>query len=101
MLGLEQRFSARGLRVVSVTRTGEDDEERKSVADAAKELHMEYPCFIDPNEEWTAKAGIKGIPLFLVIGKNGKLVYRHAGKLEQGTAQFDAMAAAVERAVSS
>ena len=38
-------------------------------------------------------------PTFLVIGKDGKLAYRHTGKLLQGTEGFTKLADAIDQAL--
>jgi len=101
VLELERRFGARGLRVIGVTKDGEDDEERKHVADTAKEEKMTYPSFLDLDGSWTKSSKLGFPPSFLVVGKNGRLVYRHAGKLLQGTAEYDQLAAAIDKALAA
>jgi hypothetical protein len=99
VLELAGRFGARGLRVVSVTTHGEDDAERMLVASVAKEEKMTYPCFLDVDGGWSKRAGIGHIPAFVVLDREGRLAYRHGGKLIQGTADFDALVHAIETAL--
>jgi hypothetical protein len=98
---LAGRYGARGLRVVSVTNHGDDDAERAEVAAAAKEEKMTYPCFLDVGGGWSEGAGIGHIPAFVVIDRSGRLVYRHGGKLSEGTSDFDALTRAIERAIET
>ncbi len=99
VLELAGRFGARGLRVVSVTTHGEDEQERSFVASVAKEEKMTYPCFLDVDGGWSKSAGVGHIPAFVVLDRQGQLVYRHGGKLLQGTADYDALVHAIETAL--
>lgn len=99
MLTLVQRFGARGLRVVGVTQSGEDQDERKTVLDAIHEEKMPYPTLLDPSGGWWKAAEVGLAPTFLVVGKDGRLVYRHTGKLAEGTEGFTSLVAAIEQAL--
>lgn len=99
MLSLAQRFGARGLRVIGVTKDGDDDERRRVVLGAAKEEKMTYPTLLDPSGAWWDAAGLGVAPTFLVIGKDGRLAYRHTGKLVEGSEAFAKMAAAIEQSL--
>ena len=101
VIELAQRFGARGLRVMGVTKSGEDDEERKSVLEAAHEEKMSWPTLLDPRGEWWSAAEVGMAPSFLVYGKDGKLVYRHSGKLVTDSEGFTNLAAAIEKALAS
>jgi hypothetical protein len=100
VLSLAGRLGTRGLRVVSVTSAGEDDEERRSVTAAVHEEKMTYPCYLDTDGAWAERADVHGIPVFLVVDRAGKLAYRHAGKLSEGTPAFDRLRDAVERTLT-
>jgi hypothetical protein len=101
VLALERRFGARGLRVIGVTKDGEDEAERKHVAETAKEEKMTYPSFLDIDGSWTKASRLGMVPAFLVVGKHGRLLYRYSGKLVEGTPQFDEVAAAIDRALAA
>ena len=101
MLALDRRFKARGLRVIGVTKDGEDEDERKHVAETATEEKMTYPSFLDVDGAWSKSSALGMPPAFLVVGKNGRLVYRFSGKLLEGTPEYDALAAAIERALAA
>jgi hypothetical protein len=100
VLELQRRFGARGLRVVSVTKHGEDAEEKKAVAETARAEHMTYPCFLDIGGGWSDQAGLGINPMFLVVGRDGKLAYRFGGKLLTGTDDYAALEKAVEAALA-
>jgi hypothetical protein len=56
------------------------------------------PTFIDDaNGTWAKEANITPMPGFLLIDKEGKIAYRHAGKLEEGSAAFEEMSKLVEK----
>jgi NAD(P)-dependent dehydrogenase (short-subunit alcohol dehydrogenase family) len=99
VLSLAQRFGARGLRVVGVTRSGENDEERRDVEAAAKEEKMTYPTLLDPSGAWWDAANVGVAPTFLVIAKDGRLAYRHTGKLTEGSEGFTKLVAAIEQSL--
>ncbi|MEZ4299649.1 MAG: TlpA disulfide reductase family protein [Polyangiaceae bacterium] len=99
MIELAQRFGTRGLRVMGVTMAGENDEERTLVLDAAHEEKMSWPTLLDPDAEWWTRAEVGHQPVFLIFGKDGKLTYRHSGRLLVGTDGYNAMAKAIESAL--
>lgn len=99
VIELAQRFGARGLRVMGVTESAAEGEERQAVINAAREEKMTWPTLLDPQGAWWAAAGMGVAPTFQVYGKDGRLVYRHTGKLVQGSAGFDEMSAAIEKAL--
>jgi hypothetical protein len=101
VIELAQRFGTRGLRVMGVTKSGEDEEERKTVLEAAHEEKMSWPTLLDPQGAWWSAAEVGMAPSFLVYGKDGKLVYRHTGKLVKDSEGFAALAAAIEKALGS
>ncbi len=101
VLALHGRFQARGLRVSGVSDFDPTDAEteRKSVMDAAREEKMDYPTFLDENSLWSKKNAVSEIPAFLVIGRDGKVVYRHKGKLVVDSPAYLEMAKAIESAL--
>jgi hypothetical protein len=100
VLELGGRYEARGLRVVSVTKHGGDEEDRKLVAETASKEKMTYPCFLDADGAWSKLAGLNLVPVFLVVDREGRVAYRHWGKLAQGTGGFDQMRDAIELALA-
>ena len=101
MIELAQRYGTRGLRVMGVTKSGEDDEERKTVLETAHEEKMSWPTLLDPQGAWWSAADLGVAPTFLVFGKDGRLVYRHTGKLVKDTEGFTALTKAIEQALGS
>ncbi len=101
MLTLKGRNEARGLRVVSVaTLNGDDPEEAKGIAEAAREEHMAYPCFLDRGSAWQQKAGTEGaVPYFMVIDREGRLAFKHHGKVVEGSPAFEELDHAIARAL--
>lgn len=86
---------------MSVTAFDDEPGERKLIADSAREEHMTYPCFLDKGSVWQHAAGTSGmIPMFLVVDRSGRIASRQKGLLRQGTPGFDAVAAAIERALA-
>lgn len=98
---LERRYAARGLRVVGVTKHGEDAQELADVDRVVTQHHMTSPTFLDLDGSWSKASGLGSNPSYLVVGKDGKAIYRYAGKLTEGTPAFDEVAAAIERALGA
>ncbi len=99
MLALLQRFGDRGLRAFGVTESAVDGEDRRAVLDAIREEKMSFPSLLDPDGAWSKEAAIEISPTFLVIGKEGRVVYRTTGKLTEGTEGFAKLAAALDGAL--
>jgi hypothetical protein len=100
VLELERRYSARGLRVISVTEDGEDEARRKHVAETAREEKMTYPCFLDVDGTWSDSAEMASIPVFVVVGRDGRMVYKHSGKLSEGSEALAEMSRAIDKALN-
>lgn len=103
VLALHERFQARGLRVSGVTDFDPTDaeSERKSATEAAHEEKMVYPTYLDDNNAWSKKNDVVQIPAFVVIGRDGKVVFRHKGKLVVDSPVFAEMAKAIDGALGS
>jgi hypothetical protein len=84
---------------VGVTRYGDGAEERDRVGKVIAEHKMVGPTFLDVDGAWSTASGLGHAPSFLVIGKDGKAIYRFAGKLVEGSADFEALVKAVESAI--
>lgn len=102
-MSLKGRYEARGLRVVSVSSyDGDDPEEPKHIAETAREEHMTYPCFLDKGAAWQHQAGTDGsIPYFFVIGRDGRIAWKHHGRIGSGSPEAAEGAAAIERALAA
>lgn len=101
VLALHGRFQARGLRVSGVSEfdPADAESEKKGVAEAAREEKMDYPTFLDENNTWAKKHGMAEIPAFLVLNREGKVVFRHKGKLVVDSPAYSEMAKAIESAL--
>jgi hypothetical protein len=84
-----------------VTKHGDDAAEREEVAAVAKKHGMTSPSFLDVDGAWSKASGLGNNPSYLVLGRDGKAVYRFAGKLTEGTADFEAIAKAIEEALGA
>ena len=94
---MEERNTARGLRVVGVTEDGKDDKERAEVEKVAVEHGMTAPSYLDTSGDWLAAAGVKLAPAFLLLDREGRLAYRYAGVLKVDSPEFAEMMAIVEK----
>jgi hypothetical protein len=83
--------AARGLRAVGITGHGSDSGEKADVVKAAADHQMSWPTYLDVTGAWTKAAGIRGEPVFVLLDREGKIAYRHAGKLTTDSAGFAAM----------
>jgi hypothetical protein len=101
VLSLHGRFKARGLRALGISNFDPTDaeSERNSVIEASREEKMDYPTFLDENNAWSKKHGVADIPAFLVIDRDGKVVFRHRGKLVEGSPAYAEMTKAIETAL--
>lgn len=103
VLALKARYEPRGLRVVSVSNfEGDSPNEAKEIADAAREEHMSYPCYLDKGAAWQKKVGTTGeIPYFFVVGRDGRLAFKHLGRLGEGAPETAEVSSAIERALAA
>ena len=98
---LDEKLKARGLRVMAVTEVDPDDleDDKQAVVSVTKEHHIDYPTLLDTEGAWMKRAGIEGVPAFLVIGRDGKLAYRHRGPVLPDSEAFAELQKAVETAL--
>lgn len=103
VLSLAGRYQARGLRVIGVSSLDPDDAEaeRKGAEEAAKEEKMTWPSYLDTNSAWAKPLGLSEIPAFLVVGKDGRILFRHQGKLMKESPAFAAMERALDEALGA
>jgi hypothetical protein len=103
VLALKGRYEARGLRVVSVTEVGKEEmaAEKPLVQKAVEEEKMTYPCYMDADGAWKKGAGIDGIPSFLVVSRDGKIVHKFKGKLTEGSEPYQAVVGAIDGALAA
>lgn len=80
-----------------MTKHGDDAAERAHVEKVAREHGMTAPSLIDPNGAWCKSAGVSLEPTFLLVDKQGKLAYRHNGKLSIDDDGFKQMNALIEK----
>ena len=102
VLALHGRFKARGLRVSGVSdfdTTEPPESERKGVTDVALAEKMDYPTYLDENSVWSKKHRVAEIPAFLVVNRDGKVVFRHRGKLLVDSPVYLEMAKAIEKSL--
>ncbi len=60
---------------------------------------MRFPSLLTGRRVVEERAAIEISPTFLVIGKEGRVVYRTTGKLTEGTEGFAKLAAALDGAL--
>lgn len=99
VLVLARRFEARGLRVIGVTESALQGEERDGVLQAIREEQMTFPTLLDPASAWSKAAGVDVNPAFLVVARDGRIVHRVDGKLVEASEAFSKLAAAIDQAL--
>jgi thiol-disulfide isomerase/thioredoxin len=94
--GVEQQFSANGLRVIGV-HTPELPQEyvRANVVRKLTELHIDYPVMLDNDYSYWKALGNQYWPAFYLIDKHGQIRGLFVGETHQG----DSNAAAIESAI--
>jgi hypothetical protein len=87
---------------VGVTAHPADDDgtEAAAVAETAREEGMTWATFLDRGSAWAAPIGLEERPHFAVVDRAGRVAHEHHGRLLEGTAEFDGLAAAIDRALS-
>lgn len=58
-----------------------------------KTFKVEFPLFTDPNKEINDKLKLQGVPHTVLVGKNGKILMSHIGKIEN----FDAFVGEIKK----
>lgn len=81
-----------------------DDEpdERRLIEETVREERMTYPCFLDKNLRWLKEtSGRTSVPLFLLIGRDGRIRFTFDRKLSEGSADFERLREAIEQALAA
>lgn len=52
-----------------------------------KEFGITFPSVFDPRGEFASSYGVYGIPTFMVIDRQGRIIYRLAGKMRTSDLQ--------------
>ena len=102
VLALLGRLGTRGLRVVGVHGIDDstiDPDEHDAVQETTQEEHMTYPTFLDVEEKWSKQEGIESVPMFMVVDRKGRIVYRAHGALKDGNDNLKNLSAAIEKAL--
>ena len=84
-----------------MTKEGDEEDGRKDVLEAIHEEKMDYPCFLDQGGAWSKQASVAHIPAFVVLDRAGRVAYRFAGKLLEGSSAFEELANAITKALST
>jgi peroxiredoxin len=58
-----------------------------------KAFKLEFPLFSDPNKEIQKKLKVPGVPLTVLLDKNGKVLMSHTGAIEN----FDAFVSEIKK----
>ena len=62
---------------------------------------MTSPTYLDVDGSFAKASGLGHNPSFLIVGRDGRTAYRHAGKLVEGSEGFERLAQAIDRALAS
>jgi peroxiredoxin len=93
---LHTAHSGRGLRVVGITVDSRGAEEQ--IRRFVDEFGMTYEVWWDPDQSVMQKLGAIGVPLTVVIDRQGRIAWRHLGVFEGGD---PAMMEAIEEALAA
>jgi len=77
---LYQRYSPKGLAVVGINVDDEDHE--KTVREFMTAYGISYSVWLDPKKDVLRDFIAIGVPATFLISRNGTLLYRHMGPLE-------------------
>lgn len=91
LTSLSREFEPRGVRVVGIS---VDDGSDTRVQRYVESHHIEFPIVHDPGHIIESRYALMGVPTTFVIGRDGRLVWRYTGNVQ------DALADA-ERAINS
>jgi peroxiredoxin len=75
---LRQEFAPRGVRVIAVSVDNGDDARVKRFAD---DNHLGMVVAHDPQSAINQSWQVMGVPTTFVVGRDGKLVWRHTGNI--------------------
>jgi hypothetical protein len=87
------------LRIVGVVEGDGSEEERAQVASKMRRGSFPPLSYLDVDGVWHEAAGIGIVPAFLVVDRQGGVVYRHVDLLEIGTPSFARLVAAIAAAL--
>lgn len=93
---IHERFSPQGFEVLGVSIDGRS--ERENVRRFMSEMKVTYPLWHDADDLISNRFQIIGMPTTFLIGRNGKILWRHIGPV---TADDPLLHEAVERALRS
>ena len=74
---IHERHAAQGLALVGVS--VDDETDREAVRDFAREYGMTYAVWLDPEERVTSLFRTLGVPSTFLIGRDGKVLWKHVG----------------------
>ncbi len=77
-IDLQNKYGSRGLQIVGISL----DDDEKPVRDYYRQLKMNYPVAVGDASLAERYGGILGLPVSLVIGCDGRIYSRHAGKTD-------------------
>ena len=80
-----------------MTKGGTDPASRAEVERVAADHGMTAPSYLDGDGSWMKSAGVRLAPTFMLLDREGRLAYRHAGKLSVGDSAFEEMTAILEK----
>lgn len=92
---LRQEFAPKGVRVIAVSVDNGDDTRVKRFAEAN---HLGMTVAHDPRSEINQSWQVVGVPTTFVVGRDGKLVWRHTGNI---TGVLNDARSAIEKAIGA
>jgi hypothetical protein len=62
---------------------------------------MTYPDYLDVRSQWARDVGLSTRPSFMVVGRDGRIVYRVAAVLWQSAPEFQQLSDAIDHALGA
>ncbi len=91
---IQQKFGIKGLKVIAVNLDAKNEDALKFLA----QIPAEFPVAFDPKGATPDSYGIMGMPASFLIGKDGKIIFRHLGFRESDREDLEKQ---IEKALES
>jgi AhpC/TSA family. len=75
----ENKELTKNIKMIAISIGNQPDE----IAAYGQKLKVKFPMVPDPDKDISGKIKIEGTPTLFLINKNGKVLYSHAGFIEE------------------
>jgi thiol-disulfide isomerase/thioredoxin len=80
LVQLQKQYGAQGLQIVGVTKDGDS---QKTASEFTKKMGINYPILVGSEKVEDLYGGIGGLPTTFFIDRNGKVVIRRLGQMQE------------------